>query len=76
MDPPSPPLSLSQNGHLLLNNGNIYKAADLVFVISGNWFQKTGGFAPLHPGKKGKEVEEVKKTSTATRAQLQKFLMQ
>ena len=39
--------------------GKIYKAVDLVFVNAfhyfGNWFQKTGGFAPLYPGK-GEEV--------------------
>jgi len=41
--------------------GKIYKAADLVFVNAfhyfGNWFQKTGGFAPLYPGK-GNEVPD------------------
>ena len=41
--------------------GNIYKEADLVFVNAfhyfGNWFQKTGGFAPLYPGK-GNEVPD------------------
>jgi len=41
--------------------GKIYKAVDLVFVNAfhyfGNWFQKTGGFAPLYPGK-GNEVPD------------------
>ena len=43
--------------------GKIYKVVDLVFVNAfhyfGNWFQKTGGFAPLYPGK-GEEVPDEK----------------
>ena len=40
---------------------NVYKEADLVFVNAfhyfGNWFPRTGGFAPLYPGK-GNEVPD------------------
>jgi len=43
--------------------GKIYKAVDLVFVNAfhyfGNWFMKTGGFAPLYPGN-GEEVPDEK----------------
>merc|ERR1712020_751484 len=46
---------LSSNLDKNFEIANIYKAADLVFVNAfhyfGNWFQKTGGFAPLYPGK-------------------------
>ena len=41
---------------------NIYNEADLVFVNAfhyfGNWFQKTGGFAPLYPGKGNKRPDD------------------
>ena len=40
----------------------IYEAANLVFINAfhyfGNWFQKTGGFAPLYPGKGNKRPDD------------------
>ena len=41
---------------------NIYEQVDLVFINAfhyfGNWFQKTGGFAPLFPGKGNKRPDD------------------
>ena len=40
----------------------IYEEVDLVFLNAfhyfGNWFQKTGGFAPLYPGKGNKRPDD------------------
>ena len=54
------PLSSSLDNNFEIEN--IYKEADLVFVNTfhyfGNWFQKTGGFAPLYPGKGNKRPDD------------------
>ena len=45
---------LSTNIDRNFETEKIYKQADLVFINAfhyfGNWFQKTGGFAPIYPG--------------------------
>ena len=55
---------------------NIYKEVDLVFLNAfhyyGNWFKKTGGFAPLYPGNATEPDEKYLNVDTSLKHMLKR----